>query len=316
MKIGYAKSLVACLLIITVPAVVAKEGEKPAAPCEEAASALPTVELTDLLESVSKKSKKKFLVDSRVRPDVVVGQFKSSDVSYPILHSILRNNNLAAVTVQGIVNIVPVAVIRQYPLPVLYEDDSTIADDEWVTRIVRPKRVRATMLVPVLRPLLPQQGHLTGVPQSNTLTIVARYANAKRIAEMVQDMDEHTPESEDKVATETREDGRKKFEADHARRQTLYLADVIRATAYTINDQLQGYLLWPGADKEKFAALGLRTCDLLRDIDGTALTDPQSAKQLFGGLGATDHVSVTVRQNGEHEVIELDTSLLSQSDDP
>jgi len=198
MNFGFAKPLVACVLIFVPPVIMAEEGKASAIP-----SALPTVALGDLLESVAKKSNMEFLIDSRVPTEVVVGQFDWHEVTVPVLHTVLRNNKLAAVTAQGKVNIVPVDAIRQYALPVLYEDDETIADDEWVTRVIRPKNADVVMMVPIFRPLLSQQGHLAAVHQSNTLTIVARYANVKRIAEMVEDMDAHTPEPADNLATES-----------------------------------------------------------------------------------------------------------------
>ena len=196
MKIGLVRSLVAIFLVVLIPVVVADEGKAPEAPCECAPSTLPTAVLGDLLESVSRKSNKEFLVDSRVAAEVVIGQVNWRDISYPLLHTVLRNNELAAVTVQGVRKCrtsVPVKFVRQYPVARYYtRTTATIADDEWVTRIMRPEKADAAMMVPVLRPLLPQQGLLSAIPQSNTLTVVARYANAKRIAEMVQDMDEHT----------------------------------------------------------------------------------------------------------------------------
>lgn len=194
MKSDFVVSLAACFLFV-VPAVMAEEGQASIAPCECAPPTLPIVALGDLLESVSRNSNREFLVDSRVPADVVIGQFDWHDVTDRLLHTVLRNNELAAVTVQGVVNVVPVATIRQYPLPVLYEDDENMADDEWVMRIMRPKKLGAPMMVAILRSLLPQQGYLSAHPQSNTLMAVARYANARRIAEMVQDMDDHTSES-------------------------------------------------------------------------------------------------------------------------
>jgi len=195
MTIWFVNFLVACLLIVAIPVVVADEEKAPVAPCECSPATLPTVALDDLLESVSRKSNKEFLVDSRTPAEVVVGKIDWRDVTYLLLHTVLRNNELAAVTVHGVVNVVPVGAIRRYPLPMLYEDDETIADDEWVTRIMRPKKAAANMMVPILRPLLPQQGFLSAHPQSNTLMAVARYANARRIAEMVHEMDKHAVES-------------------------------------------------------------------------------------------------------------------------
>lgn len=149
----------------------------------------PRVSLEGILDAVSKKSGKTFLVDSRVSPAVVVGQPRARDVTFPMLLKILRNNGLAAVSEDDTVSIVPVATVRQYPLPLLIEDDDTIDPEAWVTRVVGLNNASAKQMVPILRPLLPQPGHLTAHVDSNTLTIVDRYANVRRIVQMVLVMD-------------------------------------------------------------------------------------------------------------------------------
>jgi general secretion pathway protein C len=89
------------------------------------------------------------------------------------------------------------------------------------------------------------------------------------------------------------------------------LADVIRPTPYFVAGQQQGYRVYPGRDRKQFAALGLRPGDLIKDIDGAALTDPQQAMQIFENLGSADQVSVTVERNGQPEVLILKTSQLN-----
>lgn len=88
------------------------------------------------------------------------------------------------------------------------------------------------------------------------------------------------------------------------------LADVIRPTPYYVSGQMQGYRVYPGRDRRQFAALGLRPGDLIKDIDGAALTNPQQATQIFQSLGDKDEVSVTVERNGQPEVLVLRTSQL------
>lgn len=193
MKLALAEVIFVSFLIANSPTVTAQEANASVVPDAPAPTAFPTVVLSDLLNSVAKKSGKEFLVDNRVPAEVVIGQLDWRDVTYPVLHTVLRNNELAAVNVQGKVSVVPVDAVRQYALPVLYENDESRSDDEWVTRVLRPRNADAAMKVPVFRPLLPRQGHLSAIPDSNTLTIVARYANTERIAELVEDMDTHTP---------------------------------------------------------------------------------------------------------------------------
>ena len=92
------------------------------------------------------------------------------------------------------------------------------------------------------------------------------------------------------------------------------LADVIRPTPYFVNGQQQGYRVYPGRDRQKFAKLGLRPGDLIKDIDGQSLTDPNQAMQIFESLNSADQVSVTVERNGQPQVIVLSTSQLDLSD--
>jgi general secretion pathway protein C len=88
------------------------------------------------------------------------------------------------------------------------------------------------------------------------------------------------------------------------------LADVIRPTPYYVSGQMQGYRVYPGRDRRQFAALGLRPGDLIKDVDGAALTNPQQAAEIFQGLGDKDQVSVTVERNGQPQVLVLRTDQL------
>ena len=94
-------------------------------------------------------------------------------------------------------------------------------------------------------------------------------------------------------------------------RNVTKLADVIRPTPYFVAGQQQGYRVYPGRDRKQFAALGLRPGDLIKDIDGAALTDPQQAMKIFQNLGTADQVSVTVERNGQPEVLILRTDQLN-----
>ncbi len=93
------------------------------------------------------------------------------------------------------------------------------------------------------------------------------------------------------------------------------LADVIRPTPYFVNGQQQGYRVYPGRDRRQFAALGLRPGDLIKDIDGQALTDPTQAMRIFQELGAADQVAVTIERDGQPQSLVLKTSQLDLSDE-
>lgn len=151
-----------------------------------------TVALQEVLESVARAEGHKFAVNAQVPVGIVLGELDPDEITYRQLHTVLTNNALAAVAVEDIANIVPISTIRQYPLPTLSEPDDSIADDQWVTWVYRVKNASPTMFVPVMRPILPQQGHLVAHPQSNTIMIVDRYANTLRVVDLIRDMDENS----------------------------------------------------------------------------------------------------------------------------
>jgi general secretion pathway protein C len=88
------------------------------------------------------------------------------------------------------------------------------------------------------------------------------------------------------------------------------LTDVIRPTPYLVNGEQAGYRVYPGRNRQQFAALGLRPGDLIKDIDGQSLSDPTQAMQVFQSLGTAEQVTVTVERNGQPQTIVLKTSQL------
>ncbi len=150
---------------------------------------LPALELQRLLDQVAKISGRDFLIHREVPSTLVTGSVAISDVDYAGLLAILRNNGMAAVTIGGHVNVIPVRYVRQHSLPIVNEDTMDIADDEWVTRVIQLQNGSAAHFVPILRPILPQAGHLVANAQSNSLLIVDRYANVKRVSDLVRELD-------------------------------------------------------------------------------------------------------------------------------
>jgi hypothetical protein len=150
---------------------------------------LPLVEFAPILQRVERSSNKRFLVDRNVPQRIYLAGVEANDVTYPILLSLLRANNLAAVEIEGRVNIVSVFEVRNYPVPMVQNDDASIAADEWVTRVLTTTNVEAEFLVPILRPMMPQWAHLAAMADNNKLILVDRYANVQRITELVRSLD-------------------------------------------------------------------------------------------------------------------------------
>ena len=89
----------------------------------------------------------------------------------------------------GIVNVIPDAIARQVPVPVMAAGDSRVADDELVTSVVQVTNLCVAHAVPVLRPMMPQYAHLAAYPATGTMLIVDRAANVRRITDLLARLD-------------------------------------------------------------------------------------------------------------------------------
>ena len=71
-----------------------------------------------------------------------------------------------------------------------------------------------------------------------------------------------------------------------------------------------GFRVNPGRDREAFSALGLEPGDVVTDVNGTVVNDPNRGIAVFEALGEATMANVTVRRNGVAQVIVIDTSQL------
>jgi general secretion pathway protein D len=148
-------------------------------------------DLSQIIEAVSAVTGKNFIVDPRVRAQVTM--LSSTPMTpaafYEAFLSILQVHGFVAVTTGDVVKIVPDANARQLPgndLPSRLSSTS----DEIVTQVIAVRNVSAAQLVPILRPLIPQYGHLAAYPASNMLIISDRAANVNRIVRIIQRIDQ------------------------------------------------------------------------------------------------------------------------------
>src|SRR3990167_6964298 len=90
------------------------------------------------------------------------------------------------------VKIVPTQGAKQDNVPVERADSSS---DKIITQVIPVSFSSATELVPILRPMVPQYGHLAAVTSANALIISDHSVNVQRILDIVKRID--TAENEE-----------------------------------------------------------------------------------------------------------------------
>jgi general secretion pathway protein D len=74
------------------------------------------------------------------------------------------------------------------PIPSVSEKDTRPAG-EYVTAVVAMKHASAAQLVPILRPLMPQHGHLAAATCANQIILTDTYSNVRRLEGMIRELD-------------------------------------------------------------------------------------------------------------------------------
>ncbi|MEX0708617.1 MAG: type II secretion system secretin GspD [Woeseia sp.] len=150
-------------------------------------------DLRQIIEAVGEVTRKNFLVDPRVDAKVTMLSATplTPDAFYEAFLSILEVHGYVAVTTGDIIKILPNASARQYPGNL--SSDGAAADDI-VTQVIQVQNVGAAQLVPILRPLIPQYGHLAAHPGSNMLIISDRALNVDRMISIIRRIDQSNDE--------------------------------------------------------------------------------------------------------------------------
>ncbi len=146
-------------------------------------------DLVAVINSVSQITGKNFIIDPRVKGKVTVVSSKplNEDEVYNVFLSILQVHGFATVPTRNAIKIIPDATAKQTAAP--STPASRNPGDQLITRVLVIKHINAAQLVPILRPLVAQQGHLAAYPTTNVLIISDRAANILRIDRIIAQMD-------------------------------------------------------------------------------------------------------------------------------
>ncbi|MGH8201488.1 MAG: hypothetical protein ACREVO_14190 [Steroidobacteraceae bacterium] len=161
-------------------------------PSSSEAAAPGTVPLSSLIATVAKNTGMKFVLDPRDRALVTLIGERPSSVTYDELLTILGTYGFVAVKSGGYVLVLPDADTRMEQLPTVSGNEK-LPDNEAVTAVIHVKSMPAGWLVPILRPLVPQWGHLAAEVCSNDLVMVERFASVRRMEAIIKAMDTGAP---------------------------------------------------------------------------------------------------------------------------
>ena len=151
---------------------------------------LKDTDIQEFIEFVADVTGTTIVIDPAVKGKVKVVSSKpvSRAELYDLFLSILDVHGYTAVRSGEVVRVIPNKNARSAPVDVI--SGTSVINDEYVTQVIRLKNVSAAKLIPVLRPLVPQQAHMAAYAPSNAIIISDIRANIDRIAKIIDRMDQ------------------------------------------------------------------------------------------------------------------------------
>ncbi len=146
-------------------------------------------DIQEFVAQVAKITGKTFVVDPKLKGQVnVISETPlGKDGVYELFLSVLRLQNYTAVPSGSVIRIQQSATGKQTPGALGGLDNA--APEELVTEIISVQNVESEDLLRILRPLIPQYGHIGSVKQPNVIILSDHADNIARLKTIIADID-------------------------------------------------------------------------------------------------------------------------------
>ncbi|WP_245551650.1 type II secretion system secretin GspD [Gilvimarinus chinensis] len=146
-------------------------------------------DIQEVIKFIAEATGKTIVIDPKVRGQVKVISDKpvNSKELYGLFLSILDVHGFTAVENGQVVRIVPNRDARSLPIP--SADSGPDDNDAYMTQVIQLENISAAKLLPVLRPLVPQHGHISAYDPSNAIIVTDTRANINRLLDVVKQID-------------------------------------------------------------------------------------------------------------------------------
>ncbi len=156
-------------------------------------------DIHELIKFVADATKRTMIIDPRVkgRVKVISTTAVNEKQLYEMFLAILDVHGYAAARTGNVITVVPKQQARSLPVPVSPPNTSNFDPQrrEIITSVIPLRSVPAAKLIPVIRPLVSQQGHMAAYPPSNAIIISEVEDNINRILKIIGQLDDTSSSS-------------------------------------------------------------------------------------------------------------------------
>ncbi len=178
--------LATALLAAPLPLLAVEPGIEPSPNQQDGWTInLKDADIRAFIDQISQLSGQTFIVDPRVKGQVSVVSNATLSLSevYQLFLSVMATHGFSVLTQGDVARVVPNAEAKAEA------GSGPTGGDQLETRVIQVQHTSAAELIPLIRPLVPQFGHLAAVSSANALIISDRSANIARIEDLVRQLD-------------------------------------------------------------------------------------------------------------------------------
>lgn len=148
-------------------------------------------DIKELIKFVADTTGYTVIMDPKIRANIqVISQEPvNRQQLYDMFLSVLSMNGFTAIKNDNVLRIVSDKTVRTQPIPVTSRGR---VNAEYITRVIELENITATKLIPVLRPLMPQEGHMAAYADSNAIIVSDSRENVQKIIEIISQLDKAT----------------------------------------------------------------------------------------------------------------------------
>ncbi len=146
-------------------------------------------DINEFVEQVAEITGKTFVLDPRLKGNVTIisSTPMHADAVYELFLEVLRTHGFTASPSGDVIRIQQTALGKQSPGAESLK--GAISAGELITKVLPAQNVASSELVKILRPLVPQYGHIAPIDEPNVVIITDHADNIERLTKLIQQID-------------------------------------------------------------------------------------------------------------------------------
>jgi len=146
------------------------------------------VDIKKVTQDIAQFSKKTIILDPRVKGKVTI--YSNADLDrnqiWDVYLRTIQVNGFSAISEDGFVRVVPENEATRDD-----NDTNFSSDGDYQTSVIPLRNRSAEKILPMLKPITGRQSHLSSIASINSILIVDRASNVKRINDLINDLDKN-----------------------------------------------------------------------------------------------------------------------------